>query len=118
MLTLQHGQHRSSVLQGLAVTHALQARSLTPTDLLASLAHPVLTPAAVFACLALLVRGRSVLLGPPSVIRVCLVSSQPTTAEVASCAPQENTHLTGAVKLANQANNLPIIGSAALPALL
>ena len=109
MSALQHGRHRFSVLQGLAVTHALQAHSLTPTDLLASLAHPALTPAAVFACLALLVRSHLALLGPPSAIRVCPESSQQTTAEVASCAPQENTHLTGAVKLANQANSLPTI---------
>ena len=109
MSALQHGRHRFSVLQGLAVTYVLLARSLTPTGLPASLAHLALTPAAVFACRALLVRSHLVLLGRPSAIPVCPVNSQPTTAEVASCAPQENTHLTGAVKLANQANSLPTI---------
>lgn len=109
MSAVQHSQHRSSVLQGLSATHALQAHSLMPRDRLASLAHLALTPAVVFACLALLVRSRLVLLGPPSAIRVYPVSSQPTTAEAASCAPQENTHLTAAAKLANQANSLPMI---------
>ena len=117
MSAVQHSRHRFSVLQGLAVTHVLLAHSLTPRGLPASLAHLALTPAAVSACLALLVRSRLALLGPPSAIRVCPVSSQPMIAEVASCALQENTHLTGAVELANQANSLPMIWSAAYPAL-
>lgn len=113
MSVVQHSRHRSSVLQGLAVTHVGPAHSLTPTGLPAFLAYLALTPAAVSACRALLVRSRSALLGPPSAIRVCPVSSQPTTVEVACCALQENTHLTGAVKLANQANSQPMIWSAA-----
>ena len=109
MSAVQHSRHRSSVLQGLAVTHVLQAHSLAPTGPLASLAYLALTPAVVFACRALLVRSHLALLGRPSAIPVCPVNSQPTTAEVASYAPQENTHRTGAVRLANRANSQPMI---------